>query len=149
MLLFSTSATTGVADLSELDVLHEASILHNLKVRYGKNDVYTFVVNILCVLNPFKPLSCYSSDIVSKYHKAGEEVVTLSPHIFATAQLSYSNMSKSKEDQVIIITGESGAGAPTYLVQVPKEHNSNSSCIRVVEEGSSTLPTMCAKLRNT
>jgi len=44
----------GCADLTALSYLHEPAVLHNLKVRYIKDEIYTFTGAILIALNPWK-----------------------------------------------------------------------------------------------
>jgi len=47
----------GCPDLTTLSYLHEPAVLHNLKVRYAKDEIYTFTGAILIALNPWKPVS--------------------------------------------------------------------------------------------
>ena len=51
----------GVADNTELRQLNEATLLHNIRVRYAKDEggCYTVTGHILIAVNPFKQLSIY------------------------------------------------------------------------------------------
>ena len=51
----------GKADMTELRNLNEATLLHNMRVRYAKDDggVYTSTGHILIAINPFRDLSIY------------------------------------------------------------------------------------------
>ena len=42
--------------------LSEGSLLHNLRVRYSRDDIYTRAGTILISVNPFKPLSIYGHE---------------------------------------------------------------------------------------
>ena len=51
----------GVADNTELRQLNEATLLHNIRVRYAKDEggCYTVTGHILIAVNPFKQLGIY------------------------------------------------------------------------------------------
>ena len=52
----------GVADNTELRQLNEATLLHNIRVRYAKDEggCYTVTGHILIAVNPFKQLGIYN-----------------------------------------------------------------------------------------
>lgn len=52
-----------VEDISQLNHLNEASILHCLRQRYGNNLVHTNAGPVLVVVNPMAPLSLYSEKV--------------------------------------------------------------------------------------
>lgn len=52
-----------VEDISQLNHLNEASILHCLRQRYGNNLVHTNAGPVLMVVNPMAPLSLYSEKV--------------------------------------------------------------------------------------
>lgn len=39
---YSAQASQGVSDMINLDVLHSASILHNLSTRFFRDEIYTY-----------------------------------------------------------------------------------------------------------
>ncbi|KAH7950507.1 hypothetical protein HPB49_025045 [Dermacentor silvarum] len=100
--------TDGVEDMVKLADLSEAALLWNLKIRYDKEKIYTYTGSILVAVNPYKMFDVYGVDVVNKYQ--GQILGTLPPHLFAISSAAYSKMSKDSEDQVIVISGESGAG---------------------------------------
>ena len=57
----------GVADNTELRQLNEATLLHNIRVRYAKDEggCYTVTGHILIAVNPFKQLGIYDEKQVS------------------------------------------------------------------------------------
>ncbi|KAI1292215.1 Unconventional myosin-XV [Halotydeus destructor] len=98
----------GVQDMVNLVDLNESLLLENIRLRYQKELIYTFAGNILMAVNPYKQLDIYGLDVVKKYE--GQILGTLPPHLFAVGSSAYSRMTKDNEDQVIIISGESGSG---------------------------------------
>ena len=59
----------GVADNTELRQLNEATLLHNIRVRYAKDEggCYTVTGHILIAVNPFKQLGIYDEKQVSAF----------------------------------------------------------------------------------
>ncbi|KAM6922105.1 unconventional myosin-IXb isoform 2-T2 [Xenentodon cancila] len=96
------------ADLCNLPVLNEDSILNNLRSRFHKKKIYTYAGSILIAINPFKFLPIYNPKYVKMYenHQLGK----LEPHIFAIADVAYYAMLRKKVNQCIVISGESGSG---------------------------------------
>ncbi|KAK1903064.1 Unconventional myosin-X, partial [Dissostichus eleginoides] len=103
------SSVHGVEDMSTLAELHEAAIMHNLLLRYKRDNIYTNIGSILAAVNPYKQISgLYDSTAVVQYskHQMGE----LPPHIFAVANECYRCLWKRHDSQCVLISGESGAG---------------------------------------
>uniref|UniRef100_A0A8C4RIN7 Unconventional myosin-VI n=1 Tax=Erpetoichthys calabaricus TaxID=27687 RepID=A0A8C4RIN7_ERPCA len=95
--------------VSSLMYLNEATLLNNIKVRYGKNHIYTYVANILIAVNPYYDINkLYSSETIKKYQ--GKSLGTLPPHVYAVADKAFRDMKVLKLSQSIIVSGESGAG---------------------------------------
>ncbi|XP_064618049.1 unconventional myosin-VI-like [Liolophura sinensis] len=98
-----------VEDNCALMYLNEGTLLNNVRIRYMKNNIYTYVANILIALNPYFEISeLYSSETIKKYE--GKSLGTMPPHVFAIADKSFRDMRRVKESQSIIVSGESGAG---------------------------------------
>uniref|UniRef100_T1JBR9 Unconventional myosin-XV n=1 Tax=Strigamia maritima TaxID=126957 RepID=T1JBR9_STRMM len=101
-------ASSGEDDMIHLNDLNEASLLWNLRLRYDKQLIYTYTGSILVAVNPYKMFDIYGLDVVKKYE--GQILGTLPPHLFAIGSSAYATMSKDRESQVVVISGESGAG---------------------------------------
>lgn len=98
-----------VEDNCSLMYLNEATLLHNVKVRYSKDKIYTYVANILIAVNPYFDVpKLYTSDIIKTYQ--GKSLGTLAPHVYAIADKAFRDMKVLKMSQSIIVSGESGAG---------------------------------------
>lgn len=48
----------------EMAELSEGAILHNLRIRFENDDIYTYISSILVSMNPFKMLPIYSPAIM-------------------------------------------------------------------------------------
>lgn len=98
-----------VDDNCALIYLNEATLFNNIKVRYNKDKIYTYVANILIAVNPyFEMPRLYSSETIKKYQ--GKSLGVLPPHVFAIADKAFRDMKVLKQSQSIIVSGESGAG---------------------------------------
>ncbi|KAM7361302.1 myosin heavy chain 95F jaguar isoform 3-T3 [Cochliomyia hominivorax] len=96
-------------DNCELMLLNEATFLDNLKTRYYKDKIYTYVANILIAVNPYRDLhDLYAPATIKKYN--GRSLGELPPHVFAIADKAIRDMRVYKASQSIIVSGESGAG---------------------------------------
>uniref|UniRef100_A0A7N6F9G5 Unconventional myosin-VI n=1 Tax=Anabas testudineus TaxID=64144 RepID=A0A7N6F9G5_ANATE len=98
-----------VEDNCSLMYLNEATLLNNVRVRYSKDKIYTFVANILIAVNPYYDIpKLYSPETIKQYQ--GRSLGTLPPHVYAIADKAYRDMKVLKMSQSIIVSGESGAG---------------------------------------
>ena len=97
-----------IDDMSELTHLNEASVLYNLENRYRDDMIYTYSGLFLVAINPYTNIKIYAQDYINLYHGSPKE--DNRPHIFAVAELAYQNLLSQKQDQSILVTGESGAG---------------------------------------
>ncbi|KAJ8026463.1 Unconventional myosin-VI [Holothuria leucospilota] len=130
--------TKEVEDNCSLMYLNEATLLHNLKLRYKKDAIYTYVANILIAVNPYKDMPVlYSSDTINRYR--GKSLGVLPPHVFAIADKTFRDMVASKQSQSVIVSGESGAGkteTTKYILRYLTESHGQSAGIieqRIIE----------------
>jgi myosin-7 len=100
---------SGIEDLINISDLNEMSILHNLRIRFKEDKIYTNISSILISVNPFKMLPLYTPEMLDKY-RTGYRGKGLAPHIFGVAYNSYTAMLADSRDQSVVISGESGAG---------------------------------------
>ncbi|XP_041352149.1 unconventional myosin-VI-like [Gigantopelta aegis] len=96
-------------DNCALMYLNEATLLNNIRIRYMKNQIYTYTANILIAINPYYEIpDLYTPSTIQKYR--GKSLGTVPPHVFAIADKAYRDMKVTKVSQSIIVSGESGAG---------------------------------------
>ncbi|CAF1082172.1 unnamed protein product [Didymodactylos carnosus] len=95
-------------DMANLTHLNDASVLHNLRARYKNWLIYTYSGLFCVVINPYKRLPIYTMKVVMMYR--GKKSNEVPPHLYAVADNAYSNMLRERENQSMLITGESGAG---------------------------------------
>ena len=63
----------GVDDILRLQEFSEMSLLHTLRVRYFKDDIYTFAGPILISINPYKwTTDLYRDELMVQYHKQSQ-----------------------------------------------------------------------------
>ena len=94
--------------MAELTHLNEASVVHNLQMRYQADLIYTYSGLFLVTVNPYCPLPIYNNEYINMYKGRSREDTM--PHIFAMADHAFRNMVEEGENQSILVTGESGAG---------------------------------------
>lgn len=96
-------------DLTSLSYLNEPAVLHAIKARYAQLNIYTYSGIVLIATNPFDRVEqLYSQDMIQAY--AGKRRGELEPHLFAIAEEAYRLMKNDKQNQTIVVSGESGAG---------------------------------------
>lgn len=95
-------------DMAELTHLNEASVIHNLFMRYQSDLIYTYSGLFLVTINPYCPLPIYGNDYVRMYKGQAREDTR--PHIFAVSDQAFRKLVEEGENQSILVTGESGAG---------------------------------------
>ncbi|KAM9230083.1 unconventional myosin-Ia [Dugong dugon] len=100
--------SVGVEDLVLLEPLGQESLLKNLQIRYEKNEIYTYIGNVVISVNPYQQLPIYGPEFIAKYRDY--TFYELKPHIYALANVAYQSLKDQERDQCILITGESGAG---------------------------------------
>uniref|UniRef100_A0A8C8MGK3 Myosin-7 n=1 Tax=Oncorhynchus tshawytscha TaxID=74940 RepID=A0A8C8MGK3_ONCTS len=97
-----------IEDMAMLTYLHEPAVLYNLKERYTAWMIYTYSGLFCVTVNPYKWLPVYDPSVVIAYR--GKKRQEAPPHIFSISDNAYQNMLTDRENQSILITGESGAG---------------------------------------
>ncbi|XP_078287367.1 unconventional myosin-Ib-like isoform X2 [Rhinoraja longicauda] len=98
----------GVGDMVLLEPLTDESLLSNLKERFSKSEIYTYIGSVVISINPYKMLPIYDQEKINKYRNSN--FYELSPHIYAIADEAYRSLRDRNKDQCVIITGESGSG---------------------------------------
>ncbi|ETV88864.1 hypothetical protein, variant 1 [Aphanomyces astaci] len=100
--LFTTSA-----DMTALRYLHEASLVKNLHDRWiaDERQPYTSMSNVLIAVNPLRYLTS-----VDKSMYVRQSLDMSPPHPFHVAENAYRQLRSVRQNQSIVISGESGSG---------------------------------------
>uniref|UniRef100_A0A8C9FCY9 Myosin IG n=1 Tax=Pavo cristatus TaxID=9049 RepID=A0A8C9FCY9_PAVCR len=108
----------GKADFVLLDEVTMEHFMENLRLRFSKGRIYTYIGEVVVAVNPYQALDLYGPSAVEQYR--GRELYERPPHLFALADAAYKAMKRRAKDTCIVISGESGAGkteASKYIMQ--------------------------------
>ncbi|XP_072307193.1 myosin-IIIa [Eucyclogobius newberryi] len=121
-----------VEDLATLEVLDENTVTDHLQNRYERDQIYTYVGDILIAVNPFHPMDIYAPEHSAMY--IGVKRKANPPHIFAVADAAFQSMVTFNADQCVVISGESGAGktesAHLLVQQLTSLGNANNQTLQ-------------------
>ncbi|XP_059607576.1 myosin-IIIb-like isoform X2 [Phlebotomus argentipes] len=95
-------------DLAGLEILTEDAITEQLQKRYECNQIYTYIGDILLAVNPFANVGLYGCNYQKRY--MGSVRSENPPHIYAIADAAHQALVHQKQNQAIVISGESGSG---------------------------------------
>ena len=100
---YSANAEDGIQDMIDIDELNHATLLFNLRNRYFKDLIFTYVGPTLLVVNPFKRMGdLYTDESIDEYYKIYtapnilQQKREMMPHIFAVACTSFRQLMESK-----------------------------------------------------
>ncbi|XP_036766207.2 unconventional myosin-Ig isoform X4 [Manis pentadactyla] len=98
----------GKPDFVLLDQVTMEDFMENLKLRFKKDHIYTYIGEVLVSVNPYQELPLYGPEAIARYQ--GRELYERPPHLYAVANAAYRAMKLRSRDTCIVISGESGAG---------------------------------------
>ncbi|CAF1187579.1 unnamed protein product [Rotaria sp. Silwood1] len=124
-------------DMADLTHLNDASVLANLRDRYSRWLIYTYSGLFCVVINPYKRLPIYTMKVVLAYR--GKKRTEVAPHLYAISDNAYSNMLRDRENQSMLITGESGAGKTENTKKVIQYFALVAAAGAKKEEGKKTM----------
>ena len=104
----TADAEEAVSDLTFLSSTNAGAVLHNLRLRYEHQEIYTSIGPILIAVNPFETLPLCGEDFVRELQGLSSDA--LPAHAYTTARSAYEAMCASRVPQSILVGGESGAG---------------------------------------
>ena len=100
---YNASHKTDFKDVTRMDDLHEAPMMHLLRRRYEQNMIYTEAGDVLISVNPYE-------DIEGLYDMPLSDSFAKQPHVFNVSQRAFLQLNETHGNQVILVNGESGAG---------------------------------------
>uniref|UniRef100_A0A5F8GZU1 Myosin IG n=1 Tax=Monodelphis domestica TaxID=13616 RepID=A0A5F8GZU1_MONDO len=98
----------GKPDFVLLDQVTMEDFMDNLKLRFEKGRIYTYIGEVVVSVNPYRKLPLYGPEMIAKYQ--GRELYERPPHLYAVADAAHKAMKRRAKDTCIVISGESGAG---------------------------------------
>ncbi|XP_054049454.1 unconventional myosin-XVI isoform X2 [Rissa tridactyla] len=118
-------------DLASLSELTDSSLLYEIQKRFNNNQIYTYIGDILLLVNPFKELPIYSTVVTQLYlSNSGKLCSSLPPHIFSCAERAYHMLFQEQRPQCFILSGESGSGKTEACKQIVKHLTCRASSSR-------------------
>ena len=135
-----------ISDMTSLAFLNEPEMIECLRQRFKNEIIYTSIGPILVAVNPFKQLgeSVYSNEAIAKYFNCDQnQSKALGPHTYGIAHGAYMRMFIDKfdpdkrENQSILVNGESGAGKTESTKQVLRFLGVNSTTLAASLDNSS------------
>merc|ERR1711953_500642 len=137
-----------IEDMADLTYLNDASVFHNLDVRFKAKLIYTYSGLFCIVVNPYKRYPIYTPTCVKLY--LGKRRNEVPPHLWAITETAYRNMLTNTKNQSMLITGESGAGKTentkkviAYLAAVavpPKKKGADEKKVSLEDQIVATNP---------
>ncbi|XP_072510343.1 unconventional myosin-Ig [Notamacropus eugenii] len=98
----------GKPDFVLLDQVTMEDFMDNLKRRFEKGRIYTYIGEVVVSVNPYRELPLYGPEVIARYQ--GRELYERPPHLYAVADAAHKAMKRRAKDTCIVISGESGAG---------------------------------------
>jgi myosin heavy subunit len=110
----------GFDDMVDMEILNEAEVLNNVRLRYESGRIFTYVGSTLLVVNPFQTIDAqFTMELFKKFQTCTRDLNIdfreHPPHSWAIAantmiELRKKLKSPTPRNQAIIISGESGSG---------------------------------------
>jgi myosin-1 len=138
-------AKNALDDLVMLQTISEDAILDTLKNRYAQDSIYTSIGPVLVAINPFKMISGLYTDATIREYR-GKKYFELPPHVYSLADETYSSMISYRENQCVIISGESGSGktetSKIIMQYISGVSGKSAEVVRVKERMLSSNPVL-------
>lgn len=93
-------------DLVMVDAINQGLMVHNLRERYRRDKIYTWVGanhSVLVSINPFKMLPIYSPATIEEYAKPSAYRLD-PPHTFAIANSAFMKLTQENSSQVLRVS---------------------------------------------
>nr|XP_025118370.1 unconventional myosin-XVI isoform X2 [Bubalus bubalis] len=120
-------------DLATLSELTDSSLLYEIQKRFGNNQIYTFIGDILLLVNPFKEIPIYSTMVSELYlSSTGQPNPSLPPHIFCCAERAFHQLFQERRPQCFILSGERGSGKSEASKQIMRHLTCRSGSSRPI-----------------
>uniref|UniRef100_A0A5F9CN34 Unconventional myosin-XVI n=1 Tax=Oryctolagus cuniculus TaxID=9986 RepID=A0A5F9CN34_RABIT len=122
-------------DLATLSELTDGSLLYEIQKRFGNDQIYTFIGDVLLLVNPFKELPIYSNLVSQLYlSDTGRPSPSLPPHLFSCAERAFHQLFQEQRPQSFVLSGERGSGKSEASKQIVRHLACRSSASRALFE---------------
>jgi myosin heavy subunit len=136
----------GLDDVLHLPDVTQASLLHTLRTRYKRDDIYTSAGPILISINPYRTIimpsgeSLYSEQLMMRYRNQGDfSGEKLPPHLFSVADRAYVAMMDSVHPSMEYKHLDDEDAAMLTDTHVPAGRARNQSIIISGESGAVSI----------
>ncbi|XP_063103094.1 unconventional myosin-XVI isoform X3 [Cavia porcellus] len=120
-------------DLATLSELNDGSLLYEIQKRFGNDQIYTFIGDILLLVNPFKELPIYSTVVSQLYlSRTGTPSPSLPPHLFSCAERAVHQLFRDRRPQCFVLSGERGSGKSEACKQIVRHLTCRSASSRAL-----------------
>ncbi|XP_073068469.1 unconventional myosin-XVI isoform X6 [Manis javanica] len=120
-------------DLATLSELNDRSLLYEIQKRFANHQIYTFIGDIVLLVNPFKELPIYSTTVSQLYlRSSGQPRSSLPPHIFSCAERAFHQLFQQQRPQCFVLSGERGSGKSEASKQIMQHLTCRSGSSRPV-----------------
>lgn len=102
--LSSSNIASDSADLLCLEDFSDAELLSGLWARYERQQIYTWLGDVLVSVNPYSNVGAFDEEVAARY-TGGDS--PQAPHLYAVVRQTLAAAGKR---HALLITGESGAG---------------------------------------
>jgi myosin heavy subunit len=149
----------NISDMTFLSYLNEPEMIECLRLRYSHHNIYTNIGPILVALNPFEIVTSeiYSVETIKTYFQRNSNLfstshTSLPPHVYTISSNAYQKMFLEKfdynkrENQSILVNGESGAGKTESTKQILRYLSLHSTELTKALSSSSSSSSLSSSL---
>ncbi|CAM9978320.1 unnamed protein product, partial [Hapterophycus canaliculatus] len=86
---YDPSHALDLADISRMNLMHEAPLLHLLHRRFQANAIYTNVADVLVSINPYADIAGLYDIPMPAHAKSQLSALLAKPHVYGVAERAF------------------------------------------------------------